>query len=466
VTRRPFHYRWQLRLGASPERLWPLVADTNRFNRDMGLPVVQALGGGRNARRRLAFSKAGVRVEWEEEPFEWLEPRRFSVVRRYLQGPVAEMRVAVELRPAGAGTLLVYDVRAWPRSGLGLVAIPLQIGWLRRRRFAATIRRYDRDAQRAVPELPLHEPAVLVGGGHGRLAAARAALAQQGVAPELVDRLVELVERGDEPVVGRLRPYVLAAAWQADRRQTLELCLLATRAGLLELRWDLLCPLCHGAKETATSLRELDPGVHCDSCRIDFTVDFEHSVELTFRPSPAVRRVAARDYCVGGPRVTPHVVAQQLLAAGDRRLLRPRLAPGRYRLRTHERARHQRLVVRGGGASEATLAAGSLGGELALAPAPLLRLENATDREQLLILERTGHPKPGIRGQHLAHPLQVGRAPGRSRARGAARPRAARPARGRRGRPAARGAPPPCARTAPGGRGRAGCRPPPPAAGS
>ncbi len=38
---RDFHYRWEFDLESSPEQLWPLVADTNRFNRDTGVPEVE-----------------------------------------------------------------------------------------------------------------------------------------------------------------------------------------------------------------------------------------------------------------------------------------------------------------------------------------------------------------------------------------------------------------------------------------
>ena len=72
------------------------------------------------------------------------------------------------------------------------------------------------------------------------------------------------------------------------------------------------------------------------ACKIDFTVDFDRYVELTFRPNPAVRRVEVQSYCVGSPQLTPHVVAQQLLRAGDKRSLTLPLEDGRYRLRTLE----------------------------------------------------------------------------------------------------------------------------------
>ena len=46
-----FHYKWEWRLHSSPERLWPFVADTNRFNRDTGLPSVSHFARGWHATR-------------------------------------------------------------------------------------------------------------------------------------------------------------------------------------------------------------------------------------------------------------------------------------------------------------------------------------------------------------------------------------------------------------------------------
>jgi len=103
MTFREFHYRWEFNLESTPYQLWPLVADTNRFNRDTGVPAVESVisesKGLKNARRRLRLSTFGIPIEWEEQPFEWVRPRRFGVVRRYSKGPVAELRVRAELSP-------------------------------------------------------------------------------------------------------------------------------------------------------------------------------------------------------------------------------------------------------------------------------------------------------------------------------------------------------------------------------
>src|SRR5256714_2656156 len=105
-------FHWSHELDASPDALWPLVADTDRFNRDTGVPPVEVLGTQENARRRLRLRRLGVPVEWEEEPFEWVRPRRFGVVRRYPRGPLVEVRVQAPLgERAGGGTRRGHDRR-------------------------------------------------------------------------------------------------------------------------------------------------------------------------------------------------------------------------------------------------------------------------------------------------------------------------------------------------------------------
>ncbi len=100
MPRQELHYRWTYDLKSSPEELWPFVSDTNRFNRDTGVPAVERSKTRqklRNARQRLRLSLYGMAVEWEEQPFEWIRPSRFGVARTYRKGPMAELRALAEL---------------------------------------------------------------------------------------------------------------------------------------------------------------------------------------------------------------------------------------------------------------------------------------------------------------------------------------------------------------------------------
>jgi class 3 adenylate cyclase len=400
---REFHYRWQFDLKSAPEELWPLVADTNRFNRDTGVPAVEAVPGAaklKNARRLLRLSVLGVPVEWEEQPFEWIRPSRFGVVRRYTKGPIVELRVQAELIPrsrfaaeaggAAAGTRLVYEVWAKPRNIAGLLAIPIQIGLLSARTFTKTFHEYDELAHAGRKQASQATTTTFARGGRERLLSLSERLRRDGGRERLVGLLVDQIENADDYALARMRPYELADQWSEPRREVLELCLMATRAGILDLQWNLICPICR-AGGASDSLKDVSSQVHCEGCNIDFKVNFEQSVELTFRPNPSIRTLEAELFCVGGPEVTPHRVAQQLLPAHTDREISLTLNEGRYRLRTLLIDGWQHLRVGDPGQTAVNIQANGAwpNDETAIAPQVKLKLDNATDDEQLFILERT-----------------------------------------------------------------------------
>lgn len=393
MSYRELNYRWEYNLKASPEKLWPFVADTNRFNRDTGVPSVEAAKTTRqrlrNARRRLRLSVFGIAVEWEEQPFEWVRPYRFGVKRTYTKGPMTELRALAELeRLTDGGTRLVYSVTIKPRSRLTALPVWLQIKFVNSRRFARAFKNYDKfaTAEAHAPQLSVElEPAA-----SERFPVIKSKLVADGADAEVADRLLNFVQTADDFSVARIRPYTLADDWKMPRRAVLETCLRSTRHGLLDLQWELLCPLCRGAQETDHSLREINSKIHCDTCRIDFTVNFDRFVEVTFRPNALLRQVEDRDYCMGSPQRTPHIVAQQLLPPHTVRSLSLPLETGRYRLRALELSGGQDVSVSENGNGSAHVSVSEAGwpvDELKLATQSSLELENGTSAEQLLILE-------------------------------------------------------------------------------
>ena len=392
---REFHYRWEYELQSSPEKLWPFVADTNRFNRDTGIPSLQVDDNKRqrlrNARRRLRLSFLGMPVEWEEQPFEWIKPSRFGVSRKYSKGPIAELKTLTELSLIGPNrTRLVYQIWARPNSMLGLLVIPIQIGFVASRNFEKAFKRYDQTAQ-ITSAITTDKPPELSDLVLTRLEDMRRKLIESGAEPQVVSRLIEFVATADDFSLAKIRPYALADDWGESRRAVLEACLRATRVGLLDLQWDLLCPLCRGPQESETSLKDISSKLHCETCRIDFTVNFDRFVEVTFRPNASVRRAEVKDFCMGSPQRTPHVVLQQLLGPRSSRAVSLPLEEGSYRLRTLELPGERLITVGAGAAETASIRVSDhvTGEELKLAPHMTLQLNNASNEEQLFILERT-----------------------------------------------------------------------------
>jgi class 3 adenylate cyclase len=389
MAERELHYRWEWRLASPREALWPLLADTDRFDRATGLPPITRLPDGA-ARLRVA----GMAIEWVEEPFEWVRPARFGVVREYRRGPLSRLQMRAELHEAPAGgTDVVYEVWATPRGILGRLLARRQIGVVSARRFAAVAHAWDADAAAGRTPLDASSDAPRVTGvARSHLDAACDALLAAGAEESLVARLRALVSSADDGALTRLRPYALADAWHVERRAVLRVCLQAVRAGLLDYRWDVLCPLCRGAKDRPARLADLQPTVHCDGCHIDFQSDLEHGVELTFQPNAAVRRVVDREFCLGGPQRTPHIVAQRTLAAGERWTVDAACETGRYRVRCADRS---------GAAHFAVVADGPPGlvveldpwdtTERELALGGVLELANPGDEPRLGVVERMAY---------------------------------------------------------------------------
>lgn len=389
-----YHYHWTWQLDHTPSELWPYVADTNRFNHDTGLSVVERVpqteAESANAHRKLRFSRLGIVVEWTEEPFEWVEPRRFGVIRTYSCGPVARMRVLAEMRPSRGGTELSYQVWARPANLLGCIAIPIQIGIVAAKDFGRVFKRYDDliDVEEEKKDQPTNR---FEQGGLQRLGGLRNDLINAGGSEELTRRLVATIVEEPDIEIARMKPYVLADTWKASRADVLDLFLLATRVGILELSWDILCPLCRGPKDTASSLAGIEPTVHCETCNIDFDSDFERSVELIFRPSRTIRDVNTTDYCIAGPRVTPHVIAQQLMDPGESRTITPEMSPGRHRVRVLNLPGGRYFDVQEDGLQETTVGATKEGwgeDDLILKPEPAITVKNDTDETQLFMIEK------------------------------------------------------------------------------
>jgi serine/threonine protein kinase/class 3 adenylate cyclase len=339
--RRVLHFDWTWELEAPPRQLWPHVANTERLNRAVGLPAVRFTAesdpaGG--ARRFGEFSKAGLTAAWREHPFEWVEGRRFGVLREYSRGPFRWLLSTVELTPrADGGTTLAHRVRLEPHGLLGRTVAAVEVGFKGRRAVERVYRRIDAAVTGKLgrPALadPFEAPAPLAGARRTRLDRLLGLLAGRGITPAVVEGLGEFLAQAPPQEVARIRPLALARRLGLDPEQTVAACLHGARDGLLVLLWDLLCPVCRIPAQVSDSLRALGDHAHCPACDINFGLDFANSVELIFRAHPEIRDAEVGTYCVGGPAHSPHVAAQARLAPRERLELELSLAEGAYRLR-------------------------------------------------------------------------------------------------------------------------------------
>ena len=115
-------YFWQFDLPGSAEDLWPLVADTSRMNRALGLSAMKFED--REGVRHGSATNGGVHQEWIEVPWDWVQGQWFTSLRVYERGFARLVYGIYILEPRSASTsrLNVY-FGAVPRNLLGSMAL-------------------------------------------------------------------------------------------------------------------------------------------------------------------------------------------------------------------------------------------------------------------------------------------------------------------------------------------------------
>ena len=380
---------WVWRFEQPPDRVWPILADTTRFNEaaDIQKHRIAEVAQDDGSVHYLATLKVGpFTIRWREVPVEWVTEQRFRHCREFANGPFRSLCATLEMAPENGGCRVDYTLEAIPANPLGRLL--LRLGFMRRvgrtfTRLAETVRGHlagvqERPYEAAAPRL--------APGAERRIAVLVDRIEASPNGHGLARRLADHLLGAQESELIRVRPRALARLWQADERPVTECCLEAAKAGLLEMRWDLLCPRCQGAKETVASLDRLPRGAHCPSCNIDYERDFSRNVELTFHPSPSVRPIVEGEFCLFGPMTTPHVKVQQTLAAGQSVELSAALAFGDYRLRLLHPGGECDVAWSGGGFPE-VIAAGEAVRAGPPAPAGRVRMANRGGRALTLLIE-------------------------------------------------------------------------------
>jgi class 3 adenylate cyclase len=139
---------------------------------------------------------------------------------------------------------------------------------------------------------------------------------EQGGDPAITAQLRRHLSTAADDAVGQMRPFPLADSWGTDRRATLIVFLRAATVGLLDMRWEVLCPHCRAPSAEYSSLSDLDHQGHCEKCNASYDANFDRLVEVRFRVSPSIRRATTEVYCIGGPQNMPHIAAQASIPGG------------------------------------------------------------------------------------------------------------------------------------------------------
>jgi class 3 adenylate cyclase len=119
---------------------------------------------------------------------------------------------------------------------------------------------------------------------------------RQTTDPAVADAIVQLIETGEDHELNRVNALDFAKRTGLDEERVISGFLHASRLGLFELTWNVLCPGCGGVLDAHSTLKSLrHDDYHCGLCACGYEASVDEQVEVAFTVSPRVRRIAAHD---------------------------------------------------------------------------------------------------------------------------------------------------------------------------
>ena len=367
----------KIRLQVPLDRLWDFLSDTERLNRAIDLPAISfspVRDPGRKGYYKAETSFLGMKLAYDELPFEWVKGRYYQVERRFASGPLEKVVGGMRFAPVGDATELEVFADLVPRNLLGSLVAKKVVGKKATQDLIELARAFERHLTKnePPPALPsksdLH-PDVL----DGRLKE----IGDMAAVARLRDHLLT----APDLEVVRMRPFDVADRWGEDRVSVLRLFLHAAKAGVLDINWSVLCPSCRVAVKQTLTLSQLESKAHCETCQVEFGPDLARSIEARFTVNPGVRPARREVYCIGGPANMPLIQSQLRLQPGEIRREAFPIPTGGLRIRSYQAPGI--LPLSG---MKVRIAADGL--RVESGTAGVLEVENALGVEALVVVER------------------------------------------------------------------------------
>ncbi|MBX4929033.1 class 3 adenylate cyclase [Rhizobium binae] len=113
--------------------------------------------------------------------------------------------------------------------------------------------------------------------------------------PRVISKFESLIRSGDDFSLYRINPLAFARDHAISEAESIDLFLHATRSGLFEMSWDVVCPQSGMVLDSFGALRTLKTHYVCGLCDVSGETDLDDFIEVTFTVSPQLRRLPFHD---------------------------------------------------------------------------------------------------------------------------------------------------------------------------
>jgi class 3 adenylate cyclase len=139
-------------------------------------------------------------------------------------------------------------------------------------------------------------------------------LLRQSADPKAADALERFVAEAPDRKLVRVNALAFADEQGLGEEQVIAAFLHASKIGIFDMSWNVLCPGCGGVLDSGTTLKTVHNDAYaCTLCATDYEPTLDSMVEVTFTVSPRVRQIAAHS----GDALTPMEYYRQLYFSSE-----------------------------------------------------------------------------------------------------------------------------------------------------
>jgi class 3 adenylate cyclase len=113
--------------------------------------------------------------------------------------------------------------------------------------------------------------------------------------PRVISKFETLIRDGEDFALYRVNPLAFGRDRGIAEAESIDLFLHATRCGLFEMNWDVICPQSGMVLDSFGALRTLKTHYVCGLCDVSGETDLDDFIDVTFSLSPQVRTLAFHD---------------------------------------------------------------------------------------------------------------------------------------------------------------------------
>ncbi len=405
----PLDFLWEFELKVTREDIWPYLIDSSSFNKRIGLPKFEYIE--KEGRLFGSAKQAGMRIEWEEVPWEWEYLKEIGNARIYSKGFGPYIRSRYILEPYGESRSRLY----------------IYFGWIPKNFFMRRLLRYampklGADFRKALAEIQTeiqknaNASYQLVGNiskvptfigdvtwvHPEKLDQVKSELIKYGIQINTIEKVYEYLRKSSDNELDRIRIKSLSKSLGRDQDELLKMFLYGCRLGIFTLSWDIICPHCRGVRTSLQRLGELPEKDECEVCDIQFETTGQNSIEVTFHLHPSVRKIERQVYCAAEPATKQHILLSKSIGARKTFYSNLLIQPGVYRLRkkgnpsfnlvdVNEKFEEKEIVWLNENESK----------EIKVKPKPNLVFQNETDAPVTIVLEERKEDQLSLRPNEL-----------------------------------------------------------------